>query len=181
MRQARASVIILAGLFWWMTGAGAEPLLGPVISEYGPVFPVPPGSFNLERGVEYRVIMDIAGAPADLASVNPDIESAARFLNMHARHGIEPGNVKLALVLHGAAASAALNDAEHRKHHGVANGSKGLLEALATAGVRIFLCGQSAGHRGYSPGEFLPQVSMAVSAMTAHVRLQEEGYRAILF
>ena len=27
----------------------------------------------------------------------------------------------------------------------------------------------------------LPQVTMAVSAMTVHVRLQQEGYRAILF
>jgi hypothetical protein len=60
-------------------------------------------------------------------------ESAARFLNLHARHGIDPGNL------------------------------------------------QMAAYCGYAPGDLLPQVTLAVSAMTVHVRLQEEGYRAVMF
>jgi intracellular sulfur oxidation DsrE/DsrF family protein len=52
---------------------------------------------------------------------------------------------------------------------------------LGNAGVGIYLCGQTAAYYDYAPDNLLPQVTMAVSAMTVHVRLQQEGYRAILF
>ena len=160
---------------------GAEPLMRPVINEYGPVFPVPADSFNLEQGKQYRIVMDISDGPENPAALNRGIESAARFLNMHARNGISPENLQLAIVLHGSAAGAALDDTAYQKHFGVGNGSKGLVEALGKAGAQIYLCGQSAGYHGYDAEDLLPQVTMAVSAMTAHVRLQQEGYLAILF
>ena len=52
---------------------------------------------------------------------------------------------------------------------------------LDKAGVDIYVCGQSAAYNGYSAEELLPEVKIAVSAMTVHVRLQQEGYQAILF
>jgi intracellular sulfur oxidation DsrE/DsrF family protein len=56
-----------------------------------------------------------------------------------------------------------------------------LVPGLLLAGVGIYLCGQTAAYYGYAPDHLLPQITMAVSAMTVHVRLQQEGYRAILF
>jgi len=52
---------------------------------------------------------------------------------------------------------------------------------LESAGVAIYICGQTAGYHGYHSEDLLSEVSMAVSAMTVHVRLQQEGYQAILF
>lgn len=43
-------------------------------------------------------------------------------------------------------------------------------------GVRIIVCGQSAAHYEVATGELLPGVEMALSAMTAHALLQQEGY-----
>jgi intracellular sulfur oxidation DsrE/DsrF family protein len=159
----------------------AEPGLGPVVEGYGPAFAVPADSFNLDRDQHYKVVMDVGQGPDDPAGLNRGIESAARFLNLHARNGIEPAQLEMAVVLHGAAARAALSDEAHRKHYDVPNGSRGLVEALGKAGVPIYLCGQTAAYHGYMPEDLLPQVSLAVSAMTVHVRLQQEGYRAILF
>jgi intracellular sulfur oxidation DsrE/DsrF family protein len=159
----------------------SEIAYGPVIENYGPVVPVPEDSYNLVPGEHYRVAMDVAAGPEDPAGINRGIESAARFLNMHARNGIRPGDIELALVLHGGATSAALTDEAHQSNLGVPNGSRELIEALAGAGVSIYLCGQSAGYRGYGANDLLPQVKPAVSAMTAHVRLQQEGYRIIPF
>jgi hypothetical protein len=34
----------------------AEPQTGPVIKDFGPVFEVPEGSWNLQEGVHYKVI-----------------------------------------------------------------------------------------------------------------------------
>jgi intracellular sulfur oxidation DsrE/DsrF family protein len=174
-------LLMLACLGLQFPVLAADPMTGPVIDAYGPVFVVPPGSFNLEQGKQYRIVMDISSGPDDPADLNRNIESAARFLNMHARNGIKPENLQLAIVLHGSAAGAALDDIAHREHFGVPNGSKGLVEALGEAGVQFYLCGQSAGYRGYQAENLLPQVTMAVSAMTAHVRLQQEGFRAIMF
>ena len=168
--------LVLAGLVH-----AAEPLFGPVIQNHGPVYPVPEGSYNLNAGQSYKVIMDIGKGPDDPARLNRGIESAARFLNMHARNGIQLGNLEMAVVLHGAGARAALSDPAYEKHFGAANPNRSMLGELGQAGVRIYLCGQTAAYYGYEPGDLLPQVTMAVSAMTVHVGLQQEGYRAILF
>jgi len=176
VRYCALLALALAG-----TAQAQSPATGPIIEQWGPAFDVPGTPYNLDAAEEHRVVFDIGDAPEDPAALNRGIESAARFLNMHARAGIDPGRLHLAVVLHGAAAAAALNDAAYRARSGVDNPDRGLVEALAGAGVRFFLCGQTAGHRGYDPADLLPQVALAVSAMTAHVRLQEEGYRAILF
>ena len=159
----------------------AEPATGPVIENYGPVYAVPEGSFNLDPQQDYKVIMDIGKGPEDTSALNRGIESAARFINMNARNGIEPGKVKLAVVLHGSAGRAVLTDQAHEKHFETANPNKSLMEELGRAGVDIYICGQTAAHRGFAPDQLLPEVTLAVSAMTVHVRLQQEGYRAILF
>lgn len=159
----------------------AEPVTGPVIDNYGPVFAVPEGSYNLVPDQQYKVVMDIGKGPEDPAKLNRSIESAARFLNMQARNGTASKNLKMAIVLHGSGARAALNEQAHSKHFSVPNGSKGLVEALGKAGVDIYICGQTAAYYGYAPDDLLPQVTMAVSAMTVHVRLQQEDYQAILF
>ena len=56
-----------------------------------------------------------------------------------------------------------------------------LLAALDEAGVEIYLCGQTAVHRGLPPDELAPQVQLALSAMTVLVTLQAEGYALIAF
>ena len=126
-------------------------------------------------------VMDIAKGPNDPAELNRSIESAARFLNMQARNGIKPENLKIALVLHGSATRSALNDEAFSEHFVVPNASKDLIKALDAANVDIYVCGQSAAYNGYSAGDMLSEVKIAVSAMTVHVRLQQDGYQAILF
>ena len=59
---------------------------------------------------------------------------------------------------------------------GIDNPNLPLLEALKRAGVRVYLCGQSAGSRGITAAEMAPSVQMALSAMTAHLVLNAEGY-----
>jgi intracellular sulfur oxidation DsrE/DsrF family protein len=168
-------------LFLSFQSFASDSVTGPVIEDYGPVFAVPEGSFNLEPDRQYKVLMDIGKGPNDPSALNRYIESAARFLNMHNRNGIKPENMELALVLHGSGIHAALNDEAHSKHFVVPNSSKDLINALAKAGVNVYVCGQSAAFNGYGKDDLLSEVSMAVSAMTVHVRLQQEGYRAILF
>jgi intracellular sulfur oxidation DsrE/DsrF family protein len=179
--QIKISRPILGLAFIAMQSLAAEPATGPVVENYGPVFTVPEDSFNLDPDRQYKIVMDIGKGPDELSDLNRNIETAARFLNMHSRNGIKPENLELAIVLHGSATHAALGEQAHAKHFDALNGSRQLIEALGNAGVDIYVCGQSAGYYGYGRGDLLSQVNMAVSAMTVHVRLQQEGYQAILF
>lgn len=161
--------------------AAESPETGPVIEHFGPVYPVPEDSYNLIPGTNYKVSMDVGSASHQAGKPNRSIESIARFLNMHARNGIDPEDLEISVVLHGTSAQAALHRQSHARLIGQSNPSALLVEALAEKGVRFYLCGQTAAHYGYTNEDLMPEVTMAVSAMTAHVRLQSEGFTLIPF
>ena len=159
----------------------SESRAGPVIPGYGRVYDIHDPDFATPRDAEYRVVFDVAGAPTAVDEINPRIETLARFLNMHARAGVPPDQLHLALVLHGESGKYALDDAAYRRRFGVNNPNLELLHALRGAGVRIVLCGQTAAHRGFPARELAPPVELALSAMTALVRLQADGYQLVAF
>lgn len=159
----------------------AEPQTGPVIKNFGPVFEVPKGSWNLQEGVNYKVSMDVSATGENSGDLNRRIESAARFLNLHARNGIDPENIEFVIVVHGSAGKDLLDDAAYQARYDVPNPNTAMLKALGEAGVVVYLCGQTAAYRGFDADELNPAVTIALSAMTAHVRLQAEGYTLIPF
>jgi len=160
----------------WSDNAGIT--TGPVIEGFGPVVNVEP-QFNLLPETHYRVVFDVSETPEDPAALNRSIESAARFLNMHARSGIDPANIEVAIVLHGGAGKDVLANEAYRSRFGVDNPNSGLLLALKSAGVQVWLCGQTAGYRGFGADELHPSAGLALSAMTVLTRLQNEGWALI--
>lgn len=176
--------MLIVGVFCFSLLAdafAAEPQTGPVIKGYGPVFEVPEDALNLKVRKAYKVSMDVSATGESSQDMNRYMESAARFLNLHARNGIKPENIKFAIIVHGQAGKDLLTDEAYEARFNHANPNTGLLRALAEAKVKIYLCGQTAAYRGFGEEELNPAVSMALSAMTAHVRLQAEGYTLIPF
>ena len=180
-----ALLLVLLLAPWMPAGAlaadypGAE--TGPAVPGYGPVFPVPEGAFALSNDRVYKVSKDVAASAGDVAGRNPNIEALARFLNMQARAGTAPEQLRVALVVHGGAWKDLLTDAAYRERFGIANPNTGLLDGLAEAGVAIYLCGQTAAYRKLTPAVLNPAVELSLSAMAAHVQLQSEGYTLIPF
>ncbi|SDJ71240.1 DsrE family protein [Microbulbifer yueqingensis] len=162
---------ILVPLF---CAAAEPPTRGPVIEEYGPVFPVEQTD-PLTGTESFKISFDMVdmGKPD---KVNGKIESLARFLNMHARAGVKPGNIRLALVSHGNSGFSLLNDEQYRAKYGRANPNTPLINELLKHQVRIIICGQSAAHHGIANDHLHPGVEVALSAMTAHALLQQQGY-----
>jgi intracellular sulfur oxidation DsrE/DsrF family protein len=138
---------------------------GPVFTDYGPVadvdvtMPIPPGT-----AIKHSFDVSTAAAAGE---PNQALVSAARFINMHARVGIPVGNVQVAVVVHGTAVKEMADEQ---------SSSAGIIAALTAQGVRIIVCGQSAANRGVATDDLLPGVEMALSAMTAHAVLQQQGY-----
>jgi len=157
----------------------AAPTVGPIITSGGGVYPVPNADFVIPPDLALRARFDVAHSPAGRDSVNPDLNSAARFLNMHAQAGIPRERVQVAVVVHGAASRDVLSDAAYQKRFGAPNPNRRLLEELAGAGAQIVLCGQTAAHRGIDRGELAKPVRLALSAMTAHAVLQDQGYQLV--
>jgi len=56
------------------------------------------------------------------------------------------------------------------------NANAGIIKALLDKNTRIIVCGQSAAFYEIKNEDLLPGVEMALSAMTAHAVLQQEGY-----
>ncbi len=143
---------------------------GPAIKAYGPVAAVP-GALPIPAGTVFKVAFDVRDA-GEGEKPNRTLETAARFINMHAASGVPTGDIRLAVVVHGPAHRDLLKAGSRSGP----NPSAALIEALIDHGVQIHLCGQTAAFYDVGVGDLLPGVQMSVSAMTSHALLQQEGY-----
>ncbi len=149
--------------------------MGKAIPEFGPIASVE-SDMLIPEGAKFAVIFDVAKAKE--GKQNRTLVSAARFINMHDAAGVEPVNIRVAVVVHGAAVfDMASNAAYARKYpDSKRNPNAAIIAALIDNSTRIIICGQSAAAHQVKKEEFLPGVEMALSAMTAHALLQQQGY-----
>lgn len=154
---------------------------GPVIAGYGKVWPIPGADIPGNGEMEFHAVFDVYDNTATESGINRQFETAARFLNLHAQSGIAPEKLKVALVVHGTATEDLLTIDSYRERHGVDNANLDLVTKLMEAGVEIVVCGQSASSRNIDREETIDGVQWALSAMTALIYFQNEGYRLIKF
>ena len=148
---------------------------GTVIPAFGKVASVTDADMRIPAGTEFHIAFDVAAAKE--STLNRTLESAARFLNMQVEAGVPAERIHLAIVVHGSATfDVAGAEAYERKYPGAENPNAALVDALIKAGVRIIVCGQSAAGQGVKKTDLLPGVELALSAMTAHALLQQQGY-----
>lgn len=160
-----------------------ETQVGEVITEYGDFYKVENSDFKTDVTAQYSVVFDIGRSFEDPSKPNPLIETAARFINMHREAGVPSENIHVALVIHGGASTDILKDEKYTEKFSeiTENPNTKLITELANQGAQIILCGQTAVHRKITKSEALPEVKIALSAMTALVQLQNQGYRLINF
>ena len=164
-----------------MTGAGAQATYGPVLDEFGPVYFSGEVDFGTPLDRDFRALFDVSQPMEEVGARSTAIESAARFLNMHAQAGVPRERLGAAIVLHGGAARYALSNNAYRARYDVDNPSLELIEALRAVGARIVICGQTAAARGYARDELAAPIELALSAMTAIKVLQDDGYQIVTF
>ncbi|NQZ43695.1 MAG: DsrE family protein [Flavobacteriaceae bacterium] len=173
--------IPLAFLLLTLVVQGQTKRSGPVIADYGKVWEVKDTDYRIAPDTELRVVFDIMASPENTNVRNSSIETAARFLNMHVQSGIPKSQLKVALVVHNKASKDIISNAAYEKRFGHRNPNAEMVAQLLAADVDIIFCGQSSLSRGYPKDELIPGVQLALSAMTALISLQNEGYRFIKF
>ena len=180
----KRSILVLV-FFCCVPPLAAQPLAsskaGPIVLEYGAVYPIEQPDMPTPVGMKYRMLFDVKTSPDAADALNASLNTVARFLNMHAQAGVPHDDMEVAIVLHGSAGKYALDHAAYEERFGVSNTNLSLMETLHAAGVQIYLCGQTAIHRGLARESLSPVIEVALSAMTAISKLDQEGYTMIAF
>ena len=162
-------------------GQKRTPQTGPVFEDMGPVFDIPDLDNAPDSESILKAIFDIDRLQKEPSQANPLILSLHRYYNMHVRAGVPKENIYLAFVLHGKSTKNALNDAAYEAKYGIKNPNTTLIKALAKEGVHMYICGQSASFAGYSKDDLMPEIKLALSAMTVLTTYQMDGYAMIKF
>lgn len=173
--------ILLLFLFVPDLGTAQTKHAGPVIPDYGAVWDVDTPDYRTSFEEPLKVVFDIMNSPESHEAINASIETAARFLNMHARAGVPLENMHVALVVHNQASKDIMDSEAYQERYGVANPNEQLVKELIDAGVQVIFCGQSSYSRGFPRSQTIDGVELGLSAMTALIQLQNQGYRLVKF
>ncbi len=153
-----------------------EPSMGPIIEDYGPTYPIDFRDVPLEEDAVYKILFDLSAYPGEVTSLNSNLVSVARYLNMHARNGVALENMDIAVVVHGGAIKNALSHEAYEARYQTENPNLDLFEKLDAAGVKFYICGQSMRFQGVEKSELASPAKVALSAMTMLTVLQNNGY-----
>ena len=146
----------------------------PVIAGHGAVVKLPAAAQQPRSGTKLLVDLTSGG---DASKINAGLEKVAKYVNLYAGGGAEPADVSIAVVLHGKATLAVLNpDAYAAKFKTDGNPNLALLRQLHEANVELYVCGQTLISSGSKPEDVAVFVDTAVSALTAVVNLQSDGF-----
>jgi intracellular sulfur oxidation DsrE/DsrF family protein len=145
-----------------------------LISSAGRYVPLPESAHQPKAGS--RIVFDVTGA-GEAADILTGLDRVAMFLNLAAENGpVGPDQFDLAVVFHGSATAAALNDTEYAKAtESARNPNLPLIRTLQQHGVRFYVCGQALARKKYPLDGVAPEVTLAVSALTVIVNEQNDG------
>jgi intracellular sulfur oxidation DsrE/DsrF family protein len=184
MQNKFSSLLFLACFFLQaMSTFGQEikPTPGPVFHDFGPVYTLESLDFMYDTTQQLKAIFDVDNKQTDPGENNGIISSLHRYYNMHVRSGIPEKNIHLAFVLHGNSTKDALMSSVYEERFNVDNPNIALIKSLAEMGVGVYICGQSMLARGYNKEDLLPEVKVALSAMTVLTVYQMNNYALIKF
>ena len=154
---------------------------GPVFEDFGAVFTIEDADLLLDEDKVYKVIFDVYTDEKKAGQMNPLINTVARFMNMHAQNGLHEDHMEIVVVLHGAATKNALSNKAFKKEFKSKHPNASLIRALTDKKVKFYVCGQSMKSKGYEAKDISENVKISLSALTALVKYQSEGYQLINF
>lgn len=158
-----------------------QPSNTTTIQNFGTVYEVDKPDLLLDKNTIYKVIFDIYTDAKNPEKANPLLTTVARFINMHTKTGVPAKNLQIAVVIHGKATKNVLSSASFKKRYEIDNPNTGLLAALKEANVAVYVCGQSYMYKKFKCTELNKNVNISLSALTALVKYQSEGYQLINF
>jgi intracellular sulfur oxidation DsrE/DsrF family protein len=125
------------------------------------------------------VLFDITKAADSADKVNPGLDHVARLLNLFALARVSTDRLKIVVVVHGSATPLVLKDDAYQKLYQISNPNSELIGLLQSANVKFYICGQALAEKILTPASVNPKVTLALSALTALITYQSDGYAMI--
>ncbi len=175
-----SALLILSGLFSSAaTVTASEEVaewVAPVITGFGYINPLPAAKLQPDPDQDYKVVFDVAKGDLGTGEINAGLWHVARAVNLFATDGKPAENLEIAVVIHGSATSAVLDDNTYEARYLKKNPNAELIQKLKAAGVQLYVCGQAIVDSGYYYQNVRDDVEITLGAIAAEVKLVTEGY-----
>ncbi len=177
-----SALILLLGFIPGLVAAAEAPLITPPPAQPERYVPIPGAAVGPDKTQVYKAIFD-----ATKAGELPDkVVPGVRMLGIEqdallGASGVPAKNVDLAIIFHGEAIDAALNDASYKARHGVPNPNLAPIAELKRKGAEIFVDGQQMRADGITSAMLGPDVTVASDALIALMTYQNRGYALMTF
>jgi len=178
MKKAVLGAGLVLALMFAMSGApGAQTGQTLPIPGVDPARDVPNAKEVPDAKTEYKVLFDVANAPAKPTDVNPMLQATARYLNTLAKVGVPAEHRKLAVIFHQGGSPAILKNEEFKKrNNGQDNPNIAIIQALKKAGVELHVCGQAVLASKIDPKDIQPEIQLDLWALTTIINMELRGY-----
>lgn len=125
----------------------------------------------------YKLAFDVRSMAASPDAVSPALTGMGKLLNTYRKYGVPADHIQASAVFHGPSILLVTKDDTYRARTGVsANPNVALLRKLASAGVKLVVCGVSARDQNYKASDLLPLAKLNLSATLTFIDLQLRGY-----
>lgn len=164
---AFASTLAIAGDGFWQT---------PTITGAGQIHALPHAAYQPDPDATYKVVFAMTRGSEDPAKINPALQRVARTVNLYAHAGVPLDHMKFVAIASGPATAIALDDAQYKKHYGMANPNLPVIKQLRADGIDVAVCGQAVAEHHYQYDWVSKDVTVALSALTTITELEQKGY-----
>jgi intracellular sulfur oxidation DsrE/DsrF family protein len=163
--------LVLIALF-----AQAQKDYKPPIEGFGKMYEVSFAEDKPDPSLDYKIIVEAGEKIENPAELFAPLEHVARMYNLHIYGGVPQKQLDVALMIWGVSIPVVMNNEAYRKKFGVDNPNIKIIEAMKSAGIKIFACGQSIMKNSIDPQTVNPDVTIALSRFTTVSTYQLKGY-----
>jgi intracellular sulfur oxidation DsrE/DsrF family protein len=151
-----------------------------IIKDYGTIYDIEK-VIDPDPALDYKIVIDLKAPSPDPAKINPGLNNIARMLNLYAAGGIDPKQLKVVAAIHSNATYTVLDNKGYKAKYGVENPNLELISQLKSAGVGLYICGQSLVARNDGFDNINTDITIALSMLTVVTEHQVNDYSLLVF
>jgi intracellular sulfur oxidation DsrE/DsrF family protein len=179
------TLLLFASIITTMSNAQNTPPTGsdsPLFPVFGEEFPfaavarVDADGLMFKENEAYKLVLDMTDKISDAKRVYSPLARAARTYNLHMANGLSQDQFHMAIVIHSSALDAFFSNEAYKKTYGKDNPNLPVIQKMLEIGVELYVCGQNMSWRNLEKSQLAPGVKVALSAKTALVYFDHEGY-----
>lgn len=126
--------------------------------------------------IDYKIVIDVYEKLQDSSKILSALSQVARVYNLNISNGVPRDKIKMAVVIHGFAVDAILNNEKYKEKYGLDNPNIEMLIAYKNEGLDLYVCGQNISIFKLKEEDISDAVGIAISAKTALIHLDQKGY-----